>query len=125
MRMPLVPPIIVIDGGDVGIFKTKEEAEMFLEPIDVENGEFIAYDSEGRLLDLYTVTEYQPCCLLLFIKIPIKHVKIQCKETEPKHKEDLYNALISFLENIEINSEDVRNFDLKELIDFLVKRFYS
>ena len=46
------PPIIIDEHGDVEVYNSVEEAAMNLEAIDVENNEYIAYDSEGRLLRL-------------------------------------------------------------------------
>ena len=46
------PPVFVIDGLDVGVFKSVEDAVLQLEPIDVNRGEYSAYDAEGRLLRL-------------------------------------------------------------------------
>lgn len=45
------PPIVAIEGHAILIFKTVEEAEDYLEPIDIENGEYDAiYDADGYLL---------------------------------------------------------------------------
>jgi hypothetical protein len=44
------PPIIVDDKGDVSIFDSVEQAQRYLEPIDIRNGEYVIYDREGRLL---------------------------------------------------------------------------
>jgi hypothetical protein len=43
-------PVIVSENGDLMIFKSVEQAQAALEPIDVKNGEYVAYDSEGFLL---------------------------------------------------------------------------
>ena len=48
------PPIIVDNFGDVMFFESAHTAERYLEAIDVEHGEYVAYDSEGRLLQLTT-----------------------------------------------------------------------
>ena len=44
------PPIIVDESGDTDVFETIEYAERYLEPIDVEEERFVAFDSTGRLL---------------------------------------------------------------------------
>ncbi len=43
-------PIIVDNYGDVLVFKSVDDALVYLEPIDVLNNEYIAFDAEGRLL---------------------------------------------------------------------------
>ena len=44
------PPIIVNEKGDVELYEGLLEAARDLEPIDVENEEFIVFDSRGLLL---------------------------------------------------------------------------
>ena len=46
----LLFPIVVNEHGDLMIFKTKQEAEQYLEVIDVKNDEYTALDREGKLL---------------------------------------------------------------------------
>lgn len=45
-------PIILNGDGGADVFRTKEEAERYTEPVDIENGEYVAYDAAGRLLHL-------------------------------------------------------------------------
>ena len=45
-------PIILGGDGGAEVFRTTEEAERYTEPVDIENGEYAAYDAAGRLLDL-------------------------------------------------------------------------
>jgi hypothetical protein len=47
-------PIFTVEGHDVGIFHSRVQAENQLEPIDVSNGIFVAYDALGRRLDVRT-----------------------------------------------------------------------
>ncbi len=44
------PPIIVNEKGDVELYEGLFEAARDLEPIDVENEEFLVFDSRGLLL---------------------------------------------------------------------------
>ncbi len=45
------PPIFSIEQGRVvNVFSSVEAAESYVEPIDIENGEFTFYDAEGRML---------------------------------------------------------------------------
>jgi hypothetical protein len=48
----MIPPIIVEEYGNLMFFKSAADAERYLEPIDVRNGEYVAYDSVGRRLTL-------------------------------------------------------------------------
>lgn len=45
-------PIIVNENGDLSVFQTREAVCDYLEPLDVKNGEYEAYDSSGYLLKL-------------------------------------------------------------------------
>lgn len=124
MHMQCIPPIIVIEqGGDIEIFQTVRDAEMYLEPLDVENNEYVIYDSEGRLLTATLVTEHQCLFRLPFIKIPVKFVRIQCYEPEPKYKERLHCALIEFAERLGMNVNTIKSLPLKDLIEILVQKF--
>jgi hypothetical protein len=124
MHMQYVPPIIVVEqGGDIEIFQTMREVEMYLEPLDVENNEYVIYDSEGRLLTAIVVTEHQCLFGLPFIKIPVKFVRIQCHEPEPRYKESLRCALIEFAERLGMNVNTIKSLPLKDLIEILVRKF--
>ncbi len=124
MHMQFVPPIIVIEqGGNIEIFQTVREAEIYLEPIDVENNEYVIYDSEGRLLTATVVTEHQYLFGLPFIKIPVKFVRIQCHEPEPKYKEGLHCALFEFAKRLGMNVNTIKSLHLKDLIEILAQKF--
>ncbi len=123
MHMQCVPPIIVVEqGGDIEIFQTIREAETYLEPIDVENNEYVIYDSEGRLLTAIVVTEHQCLFGLPFIKIPVKVVRIRCYESEPRYKENLRCVLIEFAERLRMNVNTIKSLPLKDLIEILERK---
>lgn len=46
------PPIILDEHGDVSFYPNAESAALAMEPIDVRNNEYIAYDSAGYILKL-------------------------------------------------------------------------
>ena len=48
-------PISINDHGDVSTFSSVEEAETYMEPIDVERGEYIVTDADGRRLAVEVV----------------------------------------------------------------------
>jgi hypothetical protein len=45
--MIMETPIVVLESGDVLFFRSLSCAKRYLEPIDIRNDEYIAYDSEG------------------------------------------------------------------------------
>lgn len=73
------PPIIVYNWGDMLLFGSVEAAEQALEAIDVENGEYLAFDSEGRLLEL--------------IADPWNKVSLRCPDPEPRYARQLRRLL--------------------------------
>jgi len=50
-------PIVVSEHGDLMVFRNEQELSSYLEPIDVKNGEYRAYDAKGRLLALDVAAE--------------------------------------------------------------------
>lgn len=81
-RHGISPPIIVDEQGTATIFEFVEDAERYLEPIDVRNGEYVAYDSEGRLLRLLPTSP---------------HITVESAESEPSHTNEVKDLLIRLL----------------------------
>ena len=50
-------PISINENGDVSTFASVEEAETYMEPVDVERGEYIVIDADGRRLTVEVVME--------------------------------------------------------------------
>ena len=74
MKKP-IPPIFIIDGEDVSIYKSVQDAAFHLEPIDVRNGEYVAYDSKGNLLRLETTQDDNSPIVISFAEEGLAHVK--------------------------------------------------
>jgi hypothetical protein len=81
------PPITIDDHGDISIFEAIEDAESYVEPIDVSSGELVAYDSEGRLLRGEIVKKG-------FLR---RGVRFEAAESEPLHAAVLRKRIIEFL----------------------------
>jgi hypothetical protein len=96
------PPIIVDEHGGVEIYKTIEEAAMDLEAVDVENNEYVAYDSEGRLLRL--------------IPTSVHAVTIESAEQEPSHTDELHAVLFKFLMDNGERASWLKEASLQELV---------
>lgn len=92
------PPIIVVDReGWLQVYSSPEEVSQNLEAIDVMAGEYLAYDSEGRLLQLM-VQEHRRRVLLGLCTVSEFIIRVLEAEEEPSHREDLRRALQRFLE---------------------------
>ena len=84
------PPIILNESqsmavpGDVMLFTSFESAVSYLEPIDVENEEYFAFDSEGRLL-------------ALSINDSTGRIEVASRESKPGHVLELRAVLCGLL----------------------------
>lgn len=84
MRSWINPPIIVDESGATDVFESIEYAERYLEPVDVEDNRYVAFDSTGRLLRLIAT---------------FPGVTIEAAEEAPNHAEVVRELLIRFLKN--------------------------
>lgn len=84
MDKPLAP-IFIIDGLDVGIFASLADVLLHLEPIDVKNGGFVAYDAEGRLIRL---------------TMDGSHISASLAEDQPNHAAELETSLREYLQAV-------------------------
>jgi len=101
MRILIKPPVIVDETGPIYVFESVEDAEMYLEPIDVENNRYIAFDSVGRLLRLIPTTP---------------RITIEAAEEVPNHAERLRELLIQFLKDCRVTDSNLSNLSLHELV---------
>jgi len=95
-------PIIVDERGNLMIFESVKDAEVSLEAVDVRNNEYIAFDSEGRLLRLIPISTHE--------------VSIEHAEAEPSHAQELQAKLVSFLARVEEPETWLKAASLPELI---------
>jgi hypothetical protein len=95
------PPIFVDNRGDVSTFRSVSYAQSYLEPIDIENREYTAYDASGRLLAL---------------SADRRHVYISLAEQEPTHSEPLAKVLRQFLRAVKDPAGDDPSYDLTRLV---------
>jgi len=110
------PPIIIVDGHDVSIYDSVEEAQVQLEAIDVRNGEYRAYDAEGRLLAMDIVAEKKRV-LLGLIPTDVELVRMSDGEAAPTHERELRKALIAFLVATGSVAEVVDALTTSELVE--------
>lgn len=101
MKHWITPPVIVDENGDIDVFDSVEAAELYLEPIDVEDDRFIAFDSVGRLLRLLPTTP---------------RVTIESTEEFPNHAERLRELLIKFLKDCRSTDPNLSKLELREVV---------
>lgn len=102
------PPIVINEHGDISLFPSVEAAARYVEPIDVRNNEYIAFDSAGFLLQLVP-TE------------PV--VGIPGYQSDVPHQEQLAQTLRSYLERASSTSVPPGVTSLEALLAICIRTF--
>lgn len=103
---PTLPIFISDESGDIAAYKTVEHAELHLEAIDVENGEYVGYDAEGRVLTLCTFGEV---------------VRIWLFEKSEQRTTELAQKLCAYLKAVNDPRGDTPSLDLSSLVSYWKK----
>ena len=101
MKILIEPPVIVDETGPIYVFESVEAAELGLEPIDVVDNRYLAFDSVGRLLRLIPTTP---------------RITIEAAEEVPNHAERLRELLIKFLKDCRVTDSNLSDLSLPELV---------
>lgn len=96
------PPIIVDENGDTAIYENVEDVELHLETIDVANNEYVAYDSEGRLLRLLPTSP---------------RITVESAEQEPSHADEVHYLLFELLLYFGLPADWLRQASLQDLVE--------
>jgi hypothetical protein len=111
-------PIIVSEHGDLMVFRNEQELSSYLEPIDVKNGEYRAYDAKGRLLSLDVAAEEERSWFLG--RTVRERVRLQGGLGEDRSLE-LKEVIEGYLRKIDvIDSSQDRSLD--QLIELLTEK---
>lgn len=73
MKLPIT---LIEKNGDRTNYTSVEEAELAMEPVDVQNGEYLAQDADGQALVIQVVEEPTPI-LFGLLKARVKKARIQ------------------------------------------------
>lgn len=94
-------PIVVMEGSNLLFFSSRTAAEDYLEPIDVEAGEYTgAFDADGNSLLLRVVQVDQPRPLG-FGRAPAARVRIDTPPHEGLSLENARSKLVEFLRQVD------------------------
>ena len=104
-------PIIADNRGDVCVFETIAQAESYMEPVDVRNGEYVVFDSEGRLLLPAVASNGNR-----------ERTVLKSAESTPAHAKALREALIRFLVKTRFASPSPEKMNLAQLLDLMPRR---
>lgn len=101
------PPLVVYNWGDVEVFPSVEAVKEYVEPVDVNNGEYLVFDSEGRILELQASSRgeislqpadsnsrFKPQVRFMLLKL-MKHMRIDSRGMEKCVVEQLFRRLTS------------------------------
>jgi hypothetical protein len=90
------PPIIVNENGALSFFRSVNALEGYLEPIDVENDEYVAYDSRGRLVDLAVRRASKKGLLRTADEVVVASLQ----QSKPSHASELRTELRRFVRQV-------------------------
>jgi hypothetical protein len=115
-RSILMQVAIVLDNnGDLLFFRDVEQAETYVEPIDVRNGEYTGFDAEGRTLSL-SVESRQEGGVLGRLGGRSERVAIASDVTTAKHRDQLERDVRDFLRRAGVEQQWLDTAPLEALI---------
>jgi len=88
-------PLIIAEGLDVGLYASIEEAELDLEGVDVEDGNYVGFDAVGRALNFCASGVRRGSIL---VDVGAAHVTVA--ESVPGHARELVFLLREYLQEI-------------------------
>lgn len=95
------PPIVVCNRGDLVVFLSVRRAEQNLEAIDVENDEYVIYDSAGTLIAPHLVDGM---------------LHLRPAEGAPQHAGELRRTIARFIQRAGDGGPEVESLHLSELV---------
>lgn len=115
------PPIIVTEPGDIDVFKSVREAEIYLEAPDVKTGRIKVYDSEGRLLSLEQESAPDQKLFGIVIVDP-GIVKIGREESATTREDELRHLLVKYLIATGVDQKSLEGATLENVLEQVIKR---
>ena len=110
MKMPL----FCVEGDDIRIFLTLEEASIELEPIDVWNNEYVFFDADGYGVEAYVVGGTNPADEprlfgVLHVVSNNGHIRFKRRIPLERHQDEFVKLMIKYLKNhhIETSTNDM------------------
>lgn len=108
-------PLVVNANGDLTFFASAAAAEQYLEAIDVRNGEYVAYDAEGRVLVLGVEEERVPVWFGLSHAVR-ERVRVGGPAEAAPRPAELRGALLAFLAALGQAPADAEHLSLEALV---------
>lgn len=111
---------MVSERGELLFFRSVADAEAYLEPVDVEQEEYVAYDSQGARLSLAVVRREHSTLAGLW-RFPVSCVAVREPSGE-RQEQELRRLLLDFLERLGEDRSRLELLDLGALLDLGVRR---
>ncbi len=116
------PPIIVCDMTDIDLFKTVQDAENYLEPIDIVKQRNEIFDSNGKILR-QRVAKRNVKCFFGLCTVNVEGVYIDdSDESNPEKLKELLREYMRGDRDPTIANANYDNLDLASLIEITLKR---
>lgn len=112
------PPLIVESSSEILFFKSIENAEAYIEPIDVRDGVYKnIYDTEGKRLKLKVIKETGTSLFGLY-KYTIEKIVIEYDGNTNNYSSELRKTIIQYLSKIDVGvpENDIYKKSLGHLI---------
>lgn len=87
----ITPPIILDNCGDMTAYESIEDALAYAEPVDVDNGEYRAFDAKGRAIVLGTEPGGG---------WGNRRTVVLSVEDPPRHAQDLQVRIVAYLQRL-------------------------
>jgi hypothetical protein len=114
-------PIVVDNHGDILLFDTVEDAQVYLEPDDVKNHEYIAYDSEGKKVRLAVKSQGPVTNRFTRLFFPVEEVVLSLETQDIACSEELKSKLLAFIAQVRKNGPHDSNARRSRFIEKIEK----
>ena len=105
--MSMIAPIFAYEHGDLLVFDSIVAAERYLEPIDIQNREYVIYDRRGQLLSGRVD--------------PLHGVKLSSTTPPDFNEQKLHQVLSQFLRDVGTPADQLRGAALDRLVELAMK----
>jgi hypothetical protein len=114
-------PIVIDEFGDISFYASPEDVCLDLEAVDIINGRYVAYDAEGRLINISVKRNQNNRYMFGLIPLLTDEVYIVGCEKEPNHSIELREKILSFFNMIYTNDAINKDISLGGLISLAQK----
>lgn len=122
---PIVPPLVVAEGGDVTVFRSATGLISYIEPWFPNSADYRAFDSEGRRLELVADPPIVRRRLVGPVWTDNAHkssLLVRSREAVPSGADELAGILRELLAFLEVRLDESEGTRLDELLTMVIER---